>query len=99
MSAVDSRATDVARAAGFDARRLDAFLRDAVPGLTGTMRLARIGGGQSNPTFFVDYDARALVLRKQPPGELLVCLEPLGVDLELAAQTLAFRAGAVGGIK
>ncbi len=35
------------------------------------MRLARIGGGQSNPTFFVDYDTRALVMRKQPVGELL----------------------------
>jgi aminoglycoside phosphotransferase (APT) family kinase protein len=35
------------------------------------MRLARIGGGQSNPTFFVDYADRALVLRKQPPGDLL----------------------------
>ncbi|MEO8488045.1 MAG: phosphotransferase family protein, partial [Betaproteobacteria bacterium] len=71
MSAVDPRADRVARAAGFDAARLDAFLRGAVPGLTGPMRLARIGGGQSNPTFFVDFDERALVLRKQPGGELL----------------------------
>lgn len=71
MSLVDPRATDVARAAGFDAGRLDAFVRSAVPGLAGTMRLARIGGGQSNPTFFVDYDTRALVMRKQPVGELL----------------------------
>ena len=71
MSGGYARAADVARAAGFDAGRLDAFLRGAVPGLAGTMRLARIGGGQSNPTFFVDYDMRALVLRKQPPGELL----------------------------
>ena len=62
---------DVARAAGFDASRLDAFLREALPGLAGPMRLARIGGGQSNPTFVVDYGDRALVLRKQPPGELL----------------------------
>ena len=45
---------DVARAAGFDASRLDAFLREALPELTGPMRLARIGGGQSNPTFVVD---------------------------------------------
>ena len=62
---------DVARAAGFDASRLDAYLRVALPGLAGPMRLARIGGGQSNPTFVVDYDDRSLVLRKQPPGELL----------------------------
>ena len=55
----------------FDPARLDAYLRDAMPGLSGTMRLRRIGGGQSNPTFFVDFLRRSMVLRKQPPGELL----------------------------
>ena len=35
------------------------------------MRIDRIAGGQSNPTFFVTYDNRRLVLRKQPPGPLL----------------------------
>jgi aminoglycoside phosphotransferase (APT) family kinase protein len=55
----------------FDADRLRDHLRGALPGLEGPMRLTRIGGGQSNPTFFVDFDNRALVLRKQPPGELL----------------------------
>lgn len=55
----------------FDATRLVDFLRGAMPDVHGEMRLARIGGGQSNPTFFVDFDDRALVLRKQPPGDLL----------------------------
>jgi aminoglycoside phosphotransferase (APT) family kinase protein len=55
----------------FDSGRLDAFLRTALSGLSGTMQLERIGGGQSNPTFFVTYDDRRLVLRKQPPGEVL----------------------------
>jgi aminoglycoside phosphotransferase (APT) family kinase protein len=55
----------------FNPARLDAFLRSALPGLSGAMRLERIGGGQSNPTFFVSYDDRRLVLRKQPPGEVL----------------------------
>lgn len=55
----------------FDSARLDSFLRGAIPGLAGPMRLTRISGGQSNPTYFVTYDTRALVLRKQPPGELL----------------------------
>ncbi|MGX5735222.1 phosphotransferase family protein [Bosea thiooxidans] len=54
-----------------DAARLDAFLRGALPGLEGPLRLEPIVGGQSNPTFFVTYDNRRLVLRKQPPGELL----------------------------
>lgn len=58
-------------AAEFEPARLDAFLRASLPGLSGAMRLERIAGGQSNPTFFVTYDNRRLVLRKKPPGELL----------------------------
>lgn len=56
---------------GFPPARLDAFLRRALGGLQGRMQLHKIGGGQSNPTFFVHYDNRALVLRKKPPGEVL----------------------------
>jgi aminoglycoside phosphotransferase (APT) family kinase protein len=56
---------------GFDPGTLDAFLRAALPGLEGTLRLERVAGGQSNPTFFVSFDNRRLVLRKQPPGVLL----------------------------
>ena len=55
----------------FDPARLDGFLRDAIPGLTGEMRLERISGGQSNPTFFVSYDDRRMVLRKKPAGDIL----------------------------
>ncbi|MDP3168210.1 MAG: phosphotransferase family protein [Hydrogenophaga sp.] len=53
------------------APRLDAFLRTQLPLLTGPMRLQAIGGGQSNPTFFVDFDNRRMVLRKKPEGEVL----------------------------
>ena len=35
------------------------------------MQLERIGGGQSNPTYFVDFAGRRLVLRKQPAGPIL----------------------------
>ena len=55
----------------FDERALEAFLRASLPGLAGSMRLERIGGGQSNPTWFVSFDNRELVLRKQPRGVLL----------------------------
>jgi aminoglycoside phosphotransferase (APT) family kinase protein len=55
----------------FDPRRLEAFLRGAIPGLAGPMTLERVGGGQSNPTFFVSFGDRELVLRKQPAGEIL----------------------------
>ncbi|CAH1693290.1 Aminoglycoside phosphotransferase (APT) family kinase protein [Hyphomicrobiales bacterium] len=35
------------------------------------LRLERIGGGQSNPTYFVDHGDRHMVLRKKPDGTLL----------------------------
>ena len=35
----------------FEPSRLEKFLKDTLPGLDGDMRLDRIGGGQSNPTF------------------------------------------------
>lgn len=57
---------------GFDAGVLADWLRAQLPELKGEMRLQRIGGGQSNPTFFVSFDqGPELVLRKQPAGELL----------------------------
>jgi aminoglycoside phosphotransferase (APT) family kinase protein len=42
-----------------------------MPRLEGPMSLTRITGGQSNPTYFVDFANRGFVLRKQPPGPLL----------------------------
>lgn len=68
----------------FEPTRLDTWLHERLPGLEGPMRLQRIGGGQSNPTFFVDYDNRALVLRKQPPGVLLPSAH--AVDREFRVQ-------------
>ena len=55
----------------FDPVGLDAHLRGRLPGLAGPMRIERVAGGQSNPTFFVSFDNHRLVLRKQPPGALL----------------------------
>jgi len=59
------------RTSEFDSGRLDAFLRGALQGVLGPMLLERIAGGQSNPTFFVSYANRRLVLRKQPAGPVL----------------------------
>ena len=37
----------------------------------GRFALSRIGGGQSNPTYFLDWADRRLILRKQPGGPIL----------------------------
>jgi aminoglycoside phosphotransferase (APT) family kinase protein len=57
-------------AADFAPAVLDAFLRRRL-GVEGDLQLERIAGGQSNPTYFVTYDDRRLVLRKKPAGEVL----------------------------
>jgi aminoglycoside phosphotransferase (APT) family kinase protein len=56
---------------GFDPQRLDAWLRATIPGVEGQITLELISGGQSNPTFFVSYPTRRLVLRKKPSGPVL----------------------------
>lgn len=55
----------------FEPGRLAAFLAKHVEGARGPMEIQRISGGQSNPTFFVSFPERRLVVRKQPPGPLL----------------------------
>lgn len=73
----------------FDTAGLDAFLRERIPGLAGAMRLERIAGGQSNPTFFVSYPGRRMVLRKKPPGQTL----PSAHAVDREARVLAALAG------
>ncbi len=53
----------------FDPAALEAFLAERFG--RGEMRLERIGGGQSNPTYFVDFGERRMVLRKKPAGAIL----------------------------
>ncbi len=56
----------------FDERRLRRYLDGCLPELGGDLgRIERIGDGQSNPTYRLIFDERAVVLRKQPRGELL----------------------------
>ena len=53
-----------------DPDRLAGFLADRFGPAEG-FRLDRIGGGQSNPSFFLDWGAQRFVLRKQPAGPIL----------------------------
>lgn len=66
-----SQSTENQNPSSIDESRLAAFLKQRIPGLAGEMVLEQIGGGQSNPTFFVTFDNRRLVLRKRPHGNLL----------------------------
>ena len=55
----------------FDPGPLAAFLDERIGPADGVYRLERISGGQSNPSYFLDWGARRLVLRKQPVGPVL----------------------------
>jgi len=66
--------TDTAHATGqgqLDLQALAGYLAAKLPGLGGEIHARQISGGQSNPTFFISYGDRELVLRKQPAGDLL----------------------------
>ena len=53
-----------------DIGKLAQWLSARLPG-EGSPVLQRIGGGQSNPTWFVDWGSSRLVLRKKPEGPIL----------------------------
>jgi aminoglycoside phosphotransferase (APT) family kinase protein len=55
----------------FDPARLERYLKQQLPDLSGAMTVRRIGGGQSNPTYRLCFGSGDVVLRKQPAGELL----------------------------
>jgi aminoglycoside phosphotransferase (APT) family kinase protein len=55
----------------FDPERLRRFLGEEFPGEEDEFLLERISGGQSNPTYFVTYGSRRMVLRKKPAGKIL----------------------------
>jgi len=71
--------------------RLDSHLRDWLPDLKGASHIERIGGGQSNPTYFLTYENAELVLRKRPVGDLLPSAH--AVDREYRVQRAVTQHG------
>jgi aminoglycoside phosphotransferase (APT) family kinase protein len=55
----------------FEPRLLRDYLQDFFGAAPADLRIERVSGGQSNPTYFVDYGERRLVLRKKPEGHIL----------------------------
>lgn len=75
----------------FDIDLLDIYLRKQMPNLKGSLRAEKINGGQSNPTYFIDYENANLVLRKRPSGEILPSAH--AVDREFRVQNAVAKAG------
>src|SRR3984885_2398771 len=62
---------EVAERLRFDVSRLEAYLREQVPGFAGPLVVSQFKGGQSNPTYLLETPLRRYVLRRKPPGKLL----------------------------
>jgi aminoglycoside phosphotransferase (APT) family kinase protein len=78
--------TSVAPTSGgidFDPARLRAYLATSLPDITGDMAVERVGGGQSNPTYFLRFDGAELVLRKKPPGDLPPAAHDVGREFRI----------------
>lgn len=48
-----------------------AFHKASALEFAGSLLIRQFSHGQSNPTYYVEYGDRRLVLRKKPPGKLL----------------------------
>ncbi len=66
-----SGTTDVVERLRFDVGRLEAYLREKLPGFAGPIAVSQFKGGQSNPTYLVETALRRYALRRKPPGKLL----------------------------
>jgi aminoglycoside phosphotransferase (APT) family kinase protein len=67
----------------FDPNRLQAFLAGGSADVGGSMRVERVGGGQSNPTYFINFDRVEMVLRKRPPGDLPPAAHDVGREYRI----------------
>jgi aminoglycoside phosphotransferase (APT) family kinase protein len=61
-------ATEVRQGEELDARKVEAFLRDVVPGLEGEITIQQFPSGASNLTYLVTLGDREMVLRRPPLG-------------------------------
>ncbi|MEO6324985.1 MAG: phosphotransferase family protein [Thermoanaerobaculia bacterium] len=68
MSSVDV-AGPVRPSETFDVGKLDAWLKERLPQLSGSPRVTQFAGGASNWTYRLEYDGDDLVLRRPPEGK------------------------------
>ena len=62
------QAVDVRKGEALDTPMVEAFLRDAIPGLDGALSVRQFPSGASNLTYLITLGERELVLRRPPFG-------------------------------
>jgi aminoglycoside phosphotransferase (APT) family kinase protein len=68
MSELLDRAAQVRQGEELDAKRLEDFLRQSIPGLKGELKISQFPSGFSNLTYFLRVGQREMVLRRPPHG-------------------------------
>jgi aminoglycoside phosphotransferase (APT) family kinase protein len=75
----------------FDVAALERYMDRHVPGFRGPVVVRQFRGGQSNPTYWLATAAGAYVMRRKPPGKLL--LSAHAVDREYRVMTALAGSG------
>jgi aminoglycoside phosphotransferase (APT) family kinase protein len=70
-AAANAGTTGVRETHRFDEGRLATWMAQNVNGFAGPLYVEQFKGGQSNPTYKLTTPARAYVLRRKPPGQVL----------------------------
>ena len=63
---------ELAGGLAIDVARLQAFLAERLPDFAPPLTVRQFKGGQSNPTYLLETPAHRYVLRRKPPGKLLL---------------------------
>jgi aminoglycoside phosphotransferase (APT) family kinase protein len=77
------RPSAVREGQGFDEKKLDAWLRANVVGLSGDLAVEQFGRGYSNLTYLVRVGDREMVLRRPPPGVKIKSAHDMGRELKI----------------
>jgi aminoglycoside phosphotransferase (APT) family kinase protein len=83
MSAVNDRATSIRSGEELDAKKVQEFLQDSVPGLKGEMEIKQFPSGFSNLTYLVKVGEREMVLRRPPFGRKAKTAHDMGREYRI----------------
>jgi aminoglycoside phosphotransferase (APT) family kinase protein len=68
---------------GFEVAKVEAFLRDAIPGLGGTLTVTQFPGGHSNLTYLLKMGGREMVFRRPPFGRKVKTAHDMGREYRI----------------
>jgi len=68
---------------GFDVVRVEQFLKDSIPQLTGALTVSQFPGGHSNLTYLIRVGGRELVFRRPPLGRKAKTAHDMGREFRM----------------